>query len=444
MAEPGSCDDIGCTVYRPQDFVDGPPRPMSREPGRPVVIAGLVLVAFVLGLVSAAPAGARPQAHARHLTRSFRDRSMSRARTRTITPARPLVFGIYPGGAAGTVGPAGQLQPEDPVKRLAALEQLRPPGAPFVLHLYAGYTGAGGYSAQQQVGDQIDAYAAAGFEIELVLTYRPADGGSAADVGGFVSYVRTAVAAFGPNPGFVSLQVTNEANVTNAPDAADGYYKGAEDALIDGVIAAKQQIVESGWSQVEVGFNWANSSDSGEAAFWRYLAVRGGEPFVSAVDWVGLDAYPGTWGPATGGSLAVATARAMATALATLRDRYLPLAGIPRGVALHISENGYPTGTGRTEKMQVEAMRAAIGAVEANRSRYNITDYRWFDLRDADSASGSFEDQYGLMTDDYTPKLGFDVYRELVAAYSYPSSSAARAVRRQAIRLESRGRRRKA
>ena len=86
--------------------------------------------------------------------------------------------------------------------------------------------------------------------------------------------------------------------------------------------------------------------------------------FVSAVDWVGLDAYPGTWGPATAGSTAVATARAMATALATLRDRYLALAGIPSRVALHISENGYSTGTGRTEKMQVEAMRAAIGAVE--------------------------------------------------------------------------------
>ena len=67
--------------------------------------------------------------------------------------------------------------------------------------------------------------------------------------------MRTAVAAFGPNPGFVSLQVTNEANVTNAPDAADGYYKGAEDALIDGVIAAKQQIVESGWSQVELALS---------------------------------------------------------------------------------------------------------------------------------------------------------------------------------------------
>ena len=77
------------------------------------------------------------------------------------------------------------------------------------------------------MGDQIDAYAAAGFEIELVLTYRSADGGSAADVGGFVSYARAAVAAFGPNPRFVSLQVTNEANVTNAPDAADGYYEAS-------------------------------------------------------------------------------------------------------------------------------------------------------------------------------------------------------------------------
>ena len=64
-------------------------------------------------------------------------------------------------------------------------------------------------------------------------------------------------------------------------------------------------------------------------------------------------------------------------------------------------------------------MRAAIGAVEANRSRYNITDYRWFDLRDADSASASFEDQYGLMTDDYTPKLGFDV---ITASSSPPTA----------------------
>ena len=112
--------------------------------------------------------------------------------------------------------------------------------------------------------------------------------------------------------------------------------------------------MESGWSQVEVGFNWANSSDSkAKLVSSGATSLSVGRAVRLPVDWVGLDAYPGTWGPATGGSLAVATARAMATAsLATLRDRYLPLVGIPRGVALHISENGYPTGTGRTEKMK--------------------------------------------------------------------------------------------
>ena len=61
-------------------------------------------------------------------------------------------------------------------------------------------------------------------------------------------------------------------------------------------------------------------------------------------------------------------------------------------------------------------MRASIAVVNANRSRYHVTDYRWFDLRDADSSSSSFESQYGLMRDDYTPKAGFAVYRGLVAA----------------------------
>jgi hypothetical protein len=65
-------------------------------------------------------------------------------------PAAPrLVFGIYPGGTAGTVGPSGPVAPENPGLRMAALEQLRPAGRPFVLHLYASYTGAGGWSAAQ-------------------------------------------------------------------------------------------------------------------------------------------------------------------------------------------------------------------------------------------------------------------------------------------------------
>jgi hypothetical protein len=121
-----------------------------------------------------------------------------------------LVFGIYPGGAAGTVGPSGPVAPENPALRMAALEHLRAPGRPFVLHLYASYTGADGSSAAQQVGAEIHAYGRAGFQTELVVSYRPADGGSPAAVSGFTNFVRETVRSLGPVTGFVSLQVTNE------------------------------------------------------------------------------------------------------------------------------------------------------------------------------------------------------------------------------------------
>lgn len=52
------------------------------------------------------------------------------------TKRRPLVFGIYPGGAAGTVGPGGQTRPEDPALRRRAPLNLRPRGRRLVLRLY--------------------------------------------------------------------------------------------------------------------------------------------------------------------------------------------------------------------------------------------------------------------------------------------------------------------
>jgi hypothetical protein len=329
-----------------------------------------------------------------------------------------LVFGIYPGGAAGTVGPSGPLKPENPALRLAALQQLRPHRRPFVLHLYAGYTGAGGYSAQQQVGEEIAAYGRAGFETELALAYRPEDGGSSADVSRFAEFVRASVRSLADEPGVVSVQVTNEANESGAPNASDGYYKGAQDALIRGVIAARQVVRSDYVNRIKVGFNWAYQTGDAQRAFWTYLGRAGGRRFVEAVDWVGLDAYPGTWGPELGaGGLAAATGRFMDAAFSQLRSTYLPLAGIPESVPLVVTENGYPTGPGRTEATQVTAMRAAVTAVYRARREYNITGYRWFDLRDADSATPNVESQYGLVRDDYSPKTAFQVYRGLVAKY---------------------------
>jgi hypothetical protein len=352
------------------------------------------------------------------LTASIRHQPVSKLEPKS--PAVPrLVFGIYPGGAAGTVGPSGPVAPENPTLRMAALEQLRPLGRPFVLHLYAGYTGPNGWSAAEQVGQEIRQYGDAGFETELVVCYQPADGGSPADVGGFVEFVREAVRSLGSVPGFVSLQVTNEANQGGSPNTSDGYYAGAKDALIDGVIAAKGEIRKDGLGQVKVGFNWAYATDVGERAFWRYLGSHGGRRFVADLDWVGLDAYPGTWGPALGGrGLAAETTSFMDGALRALRVTYMPLAGIPRMVPLRVSETGYPTGPGRTVATQVTVMKAAVDAVYHARGIHNITGLRWFDLRDADSSSSSFESQYGLMRDDYSPKPAFGAYRALVASLS--------------------------
>src|SRR5205814_9339550 len=118
-------------------------------------------------------------------------------------------------------------------------------------------------------GSQLHDYVSAGLEVELVLTYRPANAGP--DVGGFVAFVRNTVRTLGSNRRFVSLQITNEANVGGAPNVADGYYAGALDALLRGVIAAKQEVRNRGFEQIKVGFNWAGLTGAGDRAFWTFL-----------------------------------------------------------------------------------------------------------------------------------------------------------------------------
>jgi hypothetical protein len=93
----------------------------------------------------------------------------------------------------------------------------------------------------------------------------------------------------------------------------------------------------------------------------------------------------------------------------------MPLAGLGPRVPIHVSENGYPTGPGRSYEEQVRAMNAMVRTVHDFRANYGVTDYRWFDLRDGDTASPSFQQQYGIMRDDYTPKPAFATYRNLIA-----------------------------
>jgi hypothetical protein len=224
--------------------------------------------------------------------------------------------------------------------------------------------------------------------------------------------VREVVDRFGPNPRVVAIQVTNEVNLATSPDSSDGAYDGARDALIQGVKAAKDEARRRGFTQLEIGFNWAYRNEpSNEQSFWNYLRDHGGPSFVRALDWVGVDAYPGTFFPPAntpGGERS-----SLVNAFSTFRC-YAAIPKIPERVPIHVEENGYPTGPGRSYERQAEAMDTMVQAVHDFRGTFNISDYRWFNLRDGDSTSGNFQTQYGLMTDEYAPKPAFGLYRKLV------------------------------
>lgn len=85
---------------------------------------------------------------------------------------------------------------------------------------------------------------------------------------------------------------------------------------------------------------------------------------------------------------------------------------------LVITEHGWPTGPGRTPQRQVEVLRTVIDVAAGNAKALNITGYTHHTLRDARSAGSGLFSQFGLMTDDYTPKPAFDAYRELIDALS--------------------------
>ena len=232
---------------------------------------------------------------------------------------------------------------------------------------------------------------------------------------------------FGQNPRVVALQVTNEANfIPFSPDSSDSAFRGVRDALIQGVEAAKDESERLGYSQLRIGFNWVYRNDpQSEASFWDYLHDHGGASFVRAVDWVGLDAYPGTVFPPTeppGGHR-----DGMVAAISQLRKCFMPIAGLGDSVPIHVEENGWPTSPpARSYEQQSDVLDAMVRAVHDFRGTYNVSDYRWFDLRDHNSGSSNFQAQYGLLRDDYTPKPAFDRYRRDVADLALRWPGAAR------------------
>ena len=326
----------------------------------------------------------------------------------------PLQFGIYPGGKAGQVVGSATPKPDDPAAIVSALEALRgDPRRPFGVHLYLEFSNDADQERNvREALALIERYGSRGYDVEYVLTYRPRGRRGPADVADWVVFVRSMVRRLTAVGGLSSLQVTNEVNNTSSPDSSDGAYPGARDALVEGVLAADDEARRIGRPDLEIGFNWFYRLDPAtEQSFWTEIGTKGGPAFAQAVDWIGLDAYPGTFFPPGGGT---SLRSSMVNAMAVLRECYAPMAGIGERTPMHVIENGWPTGAGRPASTQAAAMDEMVRAVHDHRQRYNVTSYNWFDLRDSDSSDPNFGQQFGIMTDDYTPKPAFALYRGLI------------------------------
>lgn len=222
--------------------------------------------------------------------------TLSAVGSQAATASR-LRFGIYPGGGVRTVNIRSSVtSADDQTRRIEALQRLRGDRRVFVMHLYTAWDGVRPVdSIAADVAADIAPYTAAGFDVEPTVRYRPAHP-STSSPGQFATDVAGLVGKLATDRHVVSIQIGNEANVPGAPDAADGAYPGAAEAIAEGVKSADRAAAVAGRQDIRIGINWADGSPKAfNAAFWRTLGSRGGPAFRRALDWVGVDIYPGTW-----------------------------------------------------------------------------------------------------------------------------------------------------
>jgi hypothetical protein len=326
-------------------------------------------------------------------------------------PAHPLRFGITP-LAAGSAGSAqAQPKPENPRAAEAELKRLRPGRRQLLLHLNRMLM-SDGVAGVRHYASLVDRYARRGFDSELQVRYHP-PAGQEGDMAAWVAYVRTAARILGKRPSVKALTITNEANFPVSPNTSDGSYPGVLQAIVRGVSAARKQLDRMGRPDIELGFSvaWRWLPDA-DAEFWRQLGSIATPGFRRALDYVGLQIYPGLVYPP-----ASAPANAgddMVEALTLLRGCYMPLGGFGSKVDLWVTENGYATNLGRTEPDQDLALRSTLDAVHRYSGTLGVTDYRWFNLRDNDSAGTDLFAAVGLLRDDYSEKPAFATYRSYI------------------------------
>ncbi len=321
------------------------------------------------------------------------------------TRTSPLIFGIYPGGHTG-FGSGQAVTPDDPAHVQEALDRLQVGNSPFLVRGYLPY--AGSLSAAEaraiKTPAAVEQYIQDRRKLDLVLQFRHPD------LDGWLIFIRQAIHRYGSM--LATLQITEEANVTTTPEV-DGCVPQVREALVRGMIAAKEEVQRAGLN-VQVGFNATLNFDPTDD-FWPTLSSLGGQSFLDALDYVGLDFFPDVFRPLAPDGSPGDVRSSVASVLAHFRQVNMAAANIPADVPIHITEHGWPTGPTRSYERQAEVLEIVVRIIHEHRARLNITHYEHFALRDANSSNPDLLAQFGLLRDDYRPKPAFARYCQLIA-----------------------------
>ena len=318
-----------------------------------------------------------------------------------------LTFGVYAGSITGDGegmlhGPA-----DNPVLIKNALDRLQGRSHVFLVRVYAWYVGTSELTNMTPLNPE--SYVSDRRKLDLVLCYRDSNG----DVEGWLEIIRVTIRRYGPY--LAVLQIAEEPNNPDASLGGDGAFPHVHEAIIRGVVAAKEEAQRHGYN-IQVGFNAALSFDPNDT-FWPRIATLVTPSFLHALDYVGLDFFPDVFRRLAPDGVFGDLRSSVEAVLKHYREVNLKTGNIPPSIPIHIGENGWPTGTGRSYERQAITLETIVNTIYQHRIAFNVTHYEYHALRDGDSTKTDLFYQFGLMRDDYTPKPAFDVYRRLIAEF---------------------------
>ncbi|WP_315070152.1 hypothetical protein [uncultured Clostridium sp.] len=320
-----------------------------------------------------------------------------------------LTFGIYPLSVAGT--PFGlAVGPEDNYEKIElVLRHLKGEDKKLVPRNYLIYT----KEWESKMLLNADGYRNAGLLGDLVIgcgdwTQHKEFG---IEFDNWLGFIRKIIDRYGLYLG--SIQITNEPNLSFMEGSKPYILK----ALVEGVIAAKKEVKERNLP-IKIGFGSVPESPAAVPYFWENLANAGGKRFIDSVDFVGHNFYVDVFEDQPLDLKEISAA--VENILCNLREKSLVIAGIPASVPIRVTENGWPTGKNpvanikRTYERQAEVLEMVIRTIYNLRNELNISHYELFGLRDADSSKDDLFHQYGIVRDDYSPKLAYDTFKRLI------------------------------